>query len=994
MFRASDGLKESFTTAVSFSPRGKVWLKHGEADAITYFNGYSIGTFPTSGRDNFRIYESRTAQLWSLYSEGLVVSEGRQWIQHPIAEIRHEMQSDPLRQIRQIPLVPAERNRIFFLVSDRLMDYDSSTRKTTVIRHVNQTQLGRFYEMTESHDNGLWITGARGLAKLPGPLRQINSDSRWQEFLIGPELGIENLQRPFEDTRGGVTAVAFDRARPGQRMIAHFDGGEWKIIRAGNETIRQAWRGWDDVYWAFTVNSLLRIESGKVIKENISAGRFEDVALATNGVFWIASSEGLLRFAPHLWRRPIGLPDPISLVHSATEDAQGRLWISVTEGLARWDGAAWSLVFWPDGYEPELNSADQLFPLADGRIAIAAKQPLVFSPSDKTFQELSPPEGGRIRLLGQVNDGNLCVLRVGSKASGKLILDKYDGRNFTRWLELSAEEIPDHGDIHFAQQFINGDLWLGGSMGLAVYRAEQLHRFTLSENFILDRALCLLDPGNGRIWCGGPDRILEFDGKTWSSILSGVDRVNEMIRTRDGKIWVATTSGTFTYWNGTWLVNGVAEGLPTMAVYEILQDRQGRIWAGTTQGLALHHPDADLEPPVGLEPLLDAGEKITTETAVTFAMAGRDKWQATDADRLLFSYRMDQAAWSPYTNGTVKTFSKLGAGTHRFEVRAMDRNWNESSEAAGLEFSVIFPWYKERRLIATAIAGFIMVLFFAGLAVNRHLRLLRSYAEVEKIVTVRTRELERATQELVQSQKMKALGTMAAGIAHDFNNILSIIKGSAQIIEANLEDKDKVRLRLNRIKTVVEQGSGIVKSMLGLSRVNEKDYQSCELNSIVEETIKLLGDRFLQDVNVVFQPEPGLPPVVVARELIQQILLNLILNAADAMGGGGKIVLRTGIIKAIPPDLVLAPGAADDYVQVEVEDSGTGIAPEILPRIFEPFFTTKALSTRRGTGLGLSMVYELAKQMQCGLAVQSQVGKGTVFTMIIPVKGNGEKGTP
>ena len=114
--------------------------------------------------------------------------------------------------------------------------------------------------------------------------------------------------------------------------------------------------------------------------------------------------------------------------------------------------------------------------------------------------------------------------------------------------------------------------------------------------------------------------------------------------------------------------------------------------------------------------------------------------------------------------------------------------------------------------------GLAVALFFAGLAFNRHRQLLRSYAEVEEKVAQRTRELESANRQLLHSQKMNALGTLAAGIAHDFNNILSIIKGSAQIIEDNLDNPAKVSTRVNRINTVVEQGAGIVKAMLGFSR--------------------------------------------------------------------------------------------------------------------------------------------------------------------------------
>ena len=196
-----------------------------------------------------------------------------------------------------------------------------------------------------------------------------------------------------------------------------------------------------------------------------------------------------------------------------------------------------------------------------------------------------------------------------------------------------------------------------------------------------------------------------------------------------------------------------------------------------------------------------------------------------------------------------------------FQVRAMDRNGNIDPKPALLEFVVTVPWYKEIRLVLIALAGAAVALFFAALAFNRHRQLLRSYAEVEKKVAERTRELEIASRELLHSQKMNALGTLAAGIAHDFNNILSIIKGSAQLIEENPDNPQKIRTRVDRIKTVVEQGAGIVNAMLGFSSGAGEQPGPCDLNAVVADTIKLLGDRFLREVEVKYEPAPDLPKI-------------------------------------------------------------------------------------------------------------------------------------
>ena len=570
----------------------------------------------------------------------------------------------------------------------------------------------------------------------------------------------------------------------------------------------------------------------------------------------------------------------------------------------------------------------------------------------------------------------------------------------------------------------NGDVWLGGDNQIAWRHQNVWGIFSSTNRIGPEEIFAFVESPDGRIWCGTPHSIWEFDGKDWLILRSGFERINALLCSRDGTLWVATTDGVFRFTQGAWIANGTEDGLPADDIRQIHEDTSGRIYVETASGWSAFHPEADTSAPrTHIVSTPDSNARFREGAVVTLAFRGRDKWKQTSPARLLFSYRLDEHEWSPFLELNEISFADLSLGKHYFQVRAMDRAGNIDPKPAKLEFTVVMPWYRETRLVLTLAIALIVALFFAALAFNRHHKLQRSYAEVERQIAERTRELELANRELLHSQKMNALGSLAAGIAHDFNNILSIIKGSAQIIEDNADKPDKIRTRVDRIKTVVQQGAEVVDAMLGFSRSTDAPPAPCDLNAVVDETRKLLGDRFLREVEVRFERGGQLPEVSVPRDFVQQILLNFIFNAAEAMERGSpeswsssfslsgstlkrelqradseigvplasprerkQITLTTQIATQLPPELFLTPTSAANYILVSVRDCGSGISQEIKSRIFEPFFTTKSLSTKRGTGLGLSMVYELAKKMDAGLAVESVVGQGSTFTLILPVK--------
>jgi signal transduction histidine kinase len=295
-------------------------------------------------------------------------------------------------------------------------------------------------------------------------------------------------------------------------------------------------------------------------------------------------------------------------------------------------------------------------------------------------------------------------------------------------------------------------------------------------------------------------------------------------------------------------------------------------------------------------------------------------------------------------------------------------------------------WATPAAAILFGLACVALAAFFALLALRRHRGLVQQFVQTEAEAQQRGRELEVAQVELMHSQKMKALGTLAAGIAHDFNNLLSVIRMSNKLIGREVKGNPEVAEEVANIEEAVQQGKQVVASMLGYSRERPDDNDACDLDEVVEDTVSLLSKEFLSGIELTLALDRDAPPVQMGRGRLEQILLNLVVNAAEAMKGQGKLKIGVHVRSAeLNGAFIVRPRPAVRYVELSVVDSGPGMAPEILPRIFEPFFTTKTTGTRQGTGLGLSMVYTIAEQDGLGITVETEPGHGTTFRVVVPV---------
>jgi two-component system cell cycle sensor histidine kinase/response regulator CckA len=250
-------------------------------------------------------------------------------------------------------------------------------------------------------------------------------------------------------------------------------------------------------------------------------------------------------------------------------------------------------------------------------------------------------------------------------------------------------------------------------------------------------------------------------------------------------------------------------------------------------------------------------------------------------------------------------------------------------------------------------------------------------------VTMDITERKQLEEQFRQSQKLEGVGRLAGGVAHDFNNLLTVITGFSHITLAGLAPYDKLRGGVEEVLKAAVRATSLTEQLLAFSRRQPSRTEIVVLNELVENVEKMLGRLIGADVNVALVLDPAAGTIRADAMQIEQAIMNLILNARDAMPNGGKLTIETAHdsvderFAASHPDL--SPG---EYLALTVRDTGTGISDEVKTHIFEPFFTTKPQG--KGTGLGLSTVYGIVKQCGGSITVWSEVGRGAEFRILLP----------
>jgi two-component system, cell cycle sensor histidine kinase and response regulator CckA len=276
--------------------------------------------------------------------------------------------------------------------------------------------------------------------------------------------------------------------------------------------------------------------------------------------------------------------------------------------------------------------------------------------------------------------------------------------------------------------------------------------------------------------------------------------------------------------------------------------------------------------------------------------------------------------------------------------------------------------------------------------------LARARDELELRVAERTVELqktnerlqseveqrERVEEELLRTRKLEAIGRLAGGLAHDFNNLMTIVIGYCESLGSELAGNQNQLSEVSQIRKAAERANSLTRQLLAFSRRQKPQAAFLSLNTVLTEMADMLRRLLSDDIEVEILPDSSLGLIRVDRGQLEQVILNLVINAADAMPRGGRLVLATAnvLLNDDCCDQLLSQHDSKSFVRLTVSDTGVGMSAEIKARIFDPFFTTKEQG--KGTGLGLATVYGIVQQAGGHISVDSEPGQGTSFNILFP----------
>ncbi len=732
-------------------------------------------------------------------------------------------------------------------------------------------------------------------------------------------------------------------------------------------------------------------------KDGLGDDQIRAIFLDRAGNFWFGTYKGGVSRFDGKYFTNFTTKDGLinNFVLTIFEDKKGNLWFGTYNGISKYDGKRFTNISLGDG-------------AADGTVRAI----------------LEDRQG---HMWFGTNRGGIC---------------RFDGKTISNF--TTRDGLNDN-QIQTIMEDREGTIWIGTLNGICNYDGEKFTNISEKCGLKPKSIYSIIEDDKGNLWIGAyGDGILKFRDCAFEvfCIENGLNNDNVVSMSFDNRarLWIGTEKGICRFDVGEYEKTGKRiykhygreEGAVGIECIHnaICKDNDGNIWFGTIKGAVKHNPAKDkpnLTEPLthiagvhllfGESTCFDFAESISPRDNLpiglklpynkNFLMFDFIGLNFTASEKVRYQYKLAgyDDLWISVKEGSYATYSNLPPGRYTFKVKACNNNgiWNKEPTSFG--FEIIPPFWQTWWFYLLCAAGVLTGIYTFNKIRIKHLEKLsrileekvrlstqelkREKEKVEQInlelenrVQERTAEYKRLETQLLQAQKMEAIGTMAGGIAHDFNNLLMGILGNVSLILSEMNASDPHYVELQNIGKYVHNGVDLTRQLLGFARRGKYEVTPTDLNSIIKKSAKMFGHT-RKEITIHGKYEPNLWVVEVDRGQIEQVLVNLFVNAWQAMPGGGYIYLQTENVILDENNVKpygLQPG---NYVKISITDNGSGMDEETRQRIFEPFFTTRERG--RGTGLGLASVYGIIVNHRGSIQVYSEKGKGTTFSIYLPV---------
>jgi len=536
-----------------------------------------------------------------------------------------------------------------------------------------------------------------------------------------------------------------------------------------------------------------------------------------------------------------------------------------------------------------------------------------------------------------------------------------DGSRF--WCDAIVQLVHDEGGNPIGFANVNRDFTEKMMAHEALLESER--RFRLLVEGVIDYAICMLDPcGVVTNWNTGAQRLKgytssEIVGRHFSVFYPREDRARGL------PAEVLETAAREGHYEGEgWRVRKDGSRFWASVVVDAIRNETGEL-----QGFA----------------------KVTRDT--TERRAAHEAVRESERQlRLFVAGVTDYALFMLDPNGIVTTWN---AGAQRIKGYTADeivgqhfsRFYTEPDRAAGLPARALFTAANERRFEAEAWRvrkdG---TMFWANVVIDPiydETGALMGFAKITRDISERRKAqlaLQEAQAERSHAMKMDALGQLTGGVAHDFNNLLSIVTGHMSVLKKKSDDDPKTQRAIDAIDTAIRRGAALTRQLLTFSRRQSFNPSVINVGERLNSLRTMLDSSITRAIKLATAIPADVWTVKVDPSEFELAIVNLTLNSRDAMPDGGRIMLAAENVVLTPSDTQAA--LSGEFVALRVSDTGSGIAPDVLPRVFDPFFTTKQID--QGSGLGLSQVHGFVHQSRGTVTIESELGRGTTVTMYFP----------